>query len=117
MEELIKQLAGHLALAIEVVAVLVVAIGTAEALVAVGRALFGTWSDTARREAWLKYARWLGIGLTFQLAGDIVHSAVAPTWDDIGRLAAIAAIRTFLNYFLDRDMEGLRKRLEAGSGK
>jgi len=33
-----------------------------------------------------------------------VRSAIAPTWDDIGQLAAIAAIRTFLNYFLERDL-------------
>jgi uncharacterized membrane protein len=115
MEELIKQLAEHVALSIEVVAILVVAIGTLEVMAAVGRALFGARSDTARREAWLKYMHWLAAGLTFQLAGDIVHSAIAPTWEDVGRLAAIAAIRTFLNYFLDRDMEGLRKRLEEAS--
>jgi uncharacterized protein DUF1622 len=48
---------------------------------------------------WLKYARWLAAGLTFQLAGDIVHNAVAPTWDDIGRLAAIAVIPDVLDLF------------------
>jgi len=41
---------------------------------------------------------------------DIVRSAMAPAWDDIGQLAAIAAIRTFLNYFLERDLA------EAGAG-
>ena len=114
MEELIKQLAEYVALSIEALGILIVAVGTLEAVVAVVRALMVTsWSDTARREAWLKYMHWLAAGLTFQLAGDIVHSAVAPTWEDVGRLAAIAAIRTFLNYFLDRDMEVVRKRLEA----
>jgi uncharacterized membrane protein len=58
----------------------------------------------------LKYAHWLAAGLTFQLAGDIVHTAVAPTWDDIGRLAAIAVIRTFLTYFLERDIRELREQ-------
>lgn len=54
---------------------------------------------------WLGYARWLVAGLTFQLAADIVSTSFAPTWDDVGRLAAVAAIRTFLSYFLDREME------------
>jgi len=54
--------------------------------------------------------RWLAAALTFQLAGDIVHTAVTPTWDDIGRLAAIAVIRTFLTYFLERDIRNLRER-------
>ncbi len=57
----------------------------------------------------MRYARWIVAGLTFQLAGDIVHTAVAPTWDEIGRLGAIAVIRTFLAYFLDRDMEERRR--------
>ena len=43
-------------------------------------------------------------GLTFQLANDIIVSARAPSWDDIGRLAAIAFMRTFLNFFLERDI-------------
>jgi uncharacterized membrane protein len=86
MEELIKQLAGHVAFGIELVAILVVTIGSVEAVAAAVLMIFTGTSDAARREAMLKYARWLAAGLTFQLAGDIVHTAVAPTWDDIGEL-------------------------------
>jgi len=110
MEELLKQLATYVALAIELVGILVVTGGTVEVVATAIRRMFTGWSDTARREAWLKYARWLAAGLTFQLAGDIVHTAVAPTWDDIKRLAAIAVIRTFLTYFLERDIRELRER-------
>jgi hypothetical protein len=39
-----------------------------------------------------------------------VHTAIAPTWDDIGRLGAIAVIRTFLSYFLELDVEEIRMR-------
>ena len=113
MEELLKQLAGHVALSIELVAIVVVTIGTAEAVVAAVRMMVMGRSDAARREAMLKYARWLVAGLTFQLAGDIVHTAVAPAWDDIGRMAAIAAIRTFLTIFLERDMKDWREQLAA----
>jgi uncharacterized membrane protein len=42
--------------------------------------------------------------LTFQLAADIIETSLAPSWEDIGKLAAIAAIRTFLNFFLGRDL-------------
>jgi uncharacterized membrane protein len=109
MEALLKQLAEHVALSIEGVGILVVTIGSLEAVVAVGRMMFTRGSDTAKREAWLRYARWLEAGLTFQLAGDIVHTAVAPTWDDIGRVAAIAVIRTFLTFFLERDIKEVRE--------
>ncbi len=43
-------------------------------------------------------------GLTFQLAADILETSIAPTWDEIGRVGAIAVIRTFLNFFLERDL-------------
>jgi len=115
MQELIRQLAEHISLSIDVVAILVVTIGTLEAVAAAVRMAFKGWSDTARREVWLNYARWLAAGLTCQLAGDIVHTAVTPTWDDLGRLAAIAVIRTFLTFFLERDIKELREQ-QAGHG-
>ena len=48
---------------------------------------------------------WLLLGLEFELAADIIRSVVAPTWADLGELGAIAVIRTFLNYFLEKDLE------------
>ena len=59
---------------------------------------------------WLDYARWLVAALTVQLGADIVESAAAPSWEGIARLGAIAAIRTFLNFFLARDLHELRQR-------
>ena len=50
-------------------------------------------------------ARFLAIALEFQLGADILSTAVAPRWDAIGKLAAIAVIRTALNYFLGREMQ------------
>ncbi|WP_375136337.1 DUF1622 domain-containing protein [Azohydromonas australica] len=40
-----------------------------------------------------------------QLAADIQSTSAAPTWERIGKLAAIAVIRTALNYFLSREMK------------
>ena len=51
------------------------------------------------------------LALEFELAADIVRSVIAPTWKDIGELAAIAVIRTFLNYFLEKDLEAARLKL------
>ena len=105
-------------LAIDFVALLVVVYGTFEAFIRAGQAAFFQ-SRPLFRPIWLRYARWLVAGLTFQLAADIIESALAPSWDDIGRLAAIAVIRTFLNYFLGRDLaevtEEEREAVEPGS--
>ena len=110
MENLLHETARHLALAIEAVAILVIAIGTVEALIATFRVMVSRHaSGFEKRAVWLDFARWLVAGLTFQLAADIVQTTIAPSWDEVGRVAAIAAIRTFLTYFLDRDMDAMRE--------
>lgn len=50
-------------------------------------------------------ARYLALALEFQLGADILSTAVAPSWDRIGKLGAIAVIRTGLNYFLSLEMK------------
>src|SRR5579885_3423970 len=52
----------------------------------------------------LGFSRYLSLALEFQLASDILSTAIAPTWQEIGKLAATATIRTALNYFLSREM-------------
>ena len=52
----------------------------------------------------------LALSLEFLLAADIVATAVSPSWDALGKLAAISAIRTFLNFFLEKEVKQLRKR-------
>ena len=106
METLFQDVANSVALALESLSVLMIAIGAVESLYRILLPKIRR-ADThgARRAAWLILARWLVLGLEFMLAADIVRSAIAPSWDDIGQLAAIAVIRTFLNYFLERDLE------------
>jgi uncharacterized membrane protein len=61
-------------------------------------------------EILVRYGRWLVAGLTFQLAADIIATSVAPSWQEVGQLGAIAVIRTFLNFFLERDLAELGNR-------
>lgn len=58
-----------------------------------------------KKMVWLHFGMWLLLGLEFELAADILRTAIAPSWTDIGQLGAIAVIRTFLNYFLEKDVE------------
>ena len=53
---------------------------------------------------WLALGRSLALSLEFLLGADILRTAVEPSWEEIGRLAAIATIRTALNYFLQREI-------------
>ena len=91
--------------AIDGMALLVILIGTLEVAVTVVRASFKPLGDQVARQAWLRYARWLVAGLTLQLAADIIETSITTSWQAIGRVGAIAVIRTFLNYFLERDVE------------
>lgn len=53
----------------------------------------------------LRLARYLALALELQLAADILSTAVAPSWEQIGKLGAIAVIRTALNFFLMRELQ------------
>lgn len=106
MEEILREFAGNIALAAELICVLTVAVGAVLTLVRVAMALArGKGADQpTRRGIFVGFAGWIILALEFALAADIARTAIAPTWDDIGQLAAIAAIRTALNYFLEKEV-------------
>jgi len=60
----------------------------------------------------LGLGRYLALGIEFQLAGDILRTAIAPSFDEIGQLAAVAAIRTALNFFLREEIREERAEVE-----
>ena len=95
---------------IDAIALLVILVATFEVLFKVARAAIRPLTVSAAREAWLRYARWLVAALTFQLAADIIETSISSSWQTIGRVGAIAVIRTFLNYFLERDVEQQRRQ-------
>src|SRR5262245_28921950 len=106
MEEMFVQFARVASLLVELAAVLIVSYGALEAfarllwIVVTPRTTHGE-----RKELWRRFGMWLLLGLEFELAADIIGSVISPTWQDIGELGAIAVVRTFLNYFLEKDLE------------
>ena len=105
MEETFGQLASAIALGIECIAILIVAVGSVEAFFGIVATLMSPQSHGRKKDVWRRFGTWLLLGLEFELAADIVRSVIAPTWLDIGQLGAIALIRTFLNYFLEKDLD------------
>ena len=93
---------------IDAVALVVIVAATLQALVSVLRSLVQSTLERDRREVWMRYARWLIAGLTFQLAADIIETSITTDWEAIARVGAIAVIRTFLNYFLEKDFNEVR---------
>jgi uncharacterized membrane protein len=106
VEELFHYLAEVTATLIEAAAVFIVAYGSVEAFYKILPVIARPRVSHGQRKAiWRRYGTWLLLGLEFELAADIVGSVISPTWMEIGQLGAIAVIRTFLNYFLEKDLE------------
>ena len=117
IEELFQQIAGGVALALEAMVVLFIAGAAIKVLIRMIPLFFhDDLLVEARHDIWMRFATMIILALEFTLAADIIRSAVAPTWDAIGRLGAIAAIRIALNFFLARDIESLaeakKRRME-----
>ena len=120
--DLLKQLTLWLASGTEAAAALVIALAALEATVR-SLALFfhrstrepsdvDAGTHDMKEVIRLKLGRWLAVSLEFALAADILRTAVAPSWDEIGKLAAIAVLRTALNFFLQREIDGAKARQE-----
>jgi uncharacterized membrane protein len=106
MQEWLGTFAGFASTLIEAAAVIVVTGASIGAFVRLVLMAFTQGVGHGQRKSvWQRYGMWLLLGLEFELAADIIRSVVSPTWKDLGQLAAIAVIRTFLNYFLEKDLE------------
>ena len=104
-----------LKLVVEIIGAIVIGIGAVAAVIAMVRARDPGATSFVRVR--LLLARYLALGLEFQLAADILVTAVAPTWEEVGKLAAIAAIRTLLNFFLAREMKEEREEADEEAAK
>src|SRR5919199_4812417 len=111
MEELLANAVSGLVTVVEACGAAVIIIGAVWAF-----ARF-VWTGLRRGDAGafvpvrLTLGRFLALGLEFQLAGDVLRTAVAPSFRELGQLAAVAAIRTALNYFLAREIDEERRQI------
>jgi uncharacterized membrane protein len=122
IEEHFQAIAGAIALALEAIVVLIIAFAGLKAFIRTVPLLFNDdMMEADRRAIWLRFASALLLALEFTLAADLIRSAISPSWDAIGKLAAIAAIRIALNFFLARDIESMaeakRAKQETGTGE
>jgi uncharacterized membrane protein len=104
-----------LKLAVETVGAVIIGLGVFTSIYRFARALIPPQFERYN-EIRLSLARYLALALEFQLGADILSTAIAPSWEQIGKLGAIAVIRTGLNYFLSREMQEERHGVGAGSG-
>lgn len=108
VEDAIINAVQWLKLAVETTGGVIIGLGVIVAAYQFVRALIPPQVESYNRIR-LTLARYLALALEFQLGADILSTAVAPTWEQIGKLGAIAVIRTALNFFLTREMREERQ--------
>ncbi|MGY1722044.1 DUF1622 domain-containing protein [Blastococcus sp. SYSU DS0533] len=111
MEELLQEIVNVLVVIVEACGAAVIIIGAVWAFLLFLWVGFRDRSTRAFVPVRLTLGRFLALGLEFQLAADVLKTAVAPSWEEIGQLAAIAAIRTALNYFLGREIAEEKRQI------
>jgi uncharacterized membrane protein len=104
IEATVAILVQWIKLAIETVGAALVLVGVSVAMVCLIRPLF-TPRPMQFIAIRLILARYLALAIEFQLGADILGTAISPTWDQIGKLGAIAVIRTGLNFFLSEELK------------
>ncbi len=114
-EGLLLEVVALLKITIESIALLILAFAVVKAVKSL---IFR--NRRTEREAKLAQVRLdlgiaLALSLEFLLAADIVATAVSPSWDALGKLATISAVRTFLNFFLEKEVKDLARQKLAKS--
>lgn len=97
-----------LRLAVEAVGAAVIGIGVALAVYQLV-AHFKNEQSTNFNRVRLTLGKYLALALEFQVGADILSTAIASGWEQIGKFGAVVVIRTLLNYFLTKELAGERR--------
>ena len=110
MKDIAEFITNYLTGIVEVIAALVIAIALVKFIFNYGKHLLHPKDGVSNQTLRIHFGSSLTVALELLLAADILATAIAPTWDDIGKLAAIAVLRTALNFFLERELRNNASR-------
>lgn len=106
MHDMINGLAQYAAYFLEIVATIIILVGSIRALMPyVSHCMFSKQCLGEFIATRIRLGHALSLGLEFLIGADILKSAVSPSWQDLGRLAAIVAIRSAINFLLIWEMK------------
>jgi len=104
MKDVAEAITKHLSSTVEILAAIVIGVSLLKFLYKYVKNIFSPNDGQINQAIRIQFGSSLTVALELLLAADILATAIAPTWDDIGKLAAIAVLRTALNYFLEREL-------------
>ncbi|CNL77001.1 DUF1622 domain-containing protein [Yersinia proxima] len=102
IKEIIIYLSQSLQLLLEFLSVICVFVGLVKSL---PTAITNFKNQSILHLMRTRFGTWLALALEFQLAADILATTINPSMEELIKLAIIAVIRTFLNYFLSKELE------------
>ena len=112
IQDIFKSGTLYLAMGVEGAAALLIGLAALQAVIRAISAILGRTNGRGgevRDQIRFGLGRWLALGLEFELAADILRTAVAPTWNELGQLAAIVVLRTLLDFFLQKEIDSARR--------
>ena len=109
MEEIAKQVTVSISHVVEILSAVIVGIAVVKTLLNYFYLLKTRGSKVSKEEIRIQFGSSVAVSLELLLGADVLATAVAPTWNELGKLAAIAVIRTALNYFLERELKHIKE--------
>jgi uncharacterized membrane protein len=110
MEEIAKQVTINVSHAVEILAAIIIGIAVIKTLLNYFSLLKPSVAKITKEEIRVQFGSSVAVSLELLLGADVLATAVAPSWDDIGKLAAIAVLRTALNYFLEKELKHMHSK-------
>jgi uncharacterized membrane protein len=105
MEEIAKNITIIISHALEIISAIVIAAALIRLIIEYFQTILKIKSGLSAMQARVQFGSAVAVSLELLLGADVLATAVAPTWNEIGKLAAIAVIRTTLNFFLERELK------------
>src|SRR5436309_15016888 len=104
MEELAKHISLTVSHAVEMLAAIIIGTAVLQVLWNYGQSFTKFNRSISKESVRVQFGSSVAVALELMLGADVLATAVAPSWNDIGKLAAIAVLRTALNYFLEKEL-------------
>ena len=108
MEALAKQITLTISHAVEITAALLIGVAIIKVLYRYVTFFLRPANAISKESVRVEFGSSVAVALELMLGADVLATAVSPGWNDIGQLAAIAVIRTALNYFLAKELKEIK---------
>src|SRR5690349_9526188 len=105
MEEIAKNMTTVVSHCVEIMAAIIIGIAIILVIYNYILLLYSPGKSISKEKIRIQFGSSVAVALELLLGADVLATAVAPSWNDIGQLAAIATIRTVLNYFLEKELK------------